>query len=81
MPSLFVDVKGLYRDASKMAAVGEIVEQLVVDLEAENLRDDGMSHVPPQDDILIIARIDPTPNHPPLGILLSRSPPFTSTQH
>jgi hypothetical protein len=43
VPSLFVDVKGLYRDASKMAAVGEIVEELVVDLEKEKLHDDGMS--------------------------------------
>ena len=41
MPSLFVDVKGLYRDASKMAAVGEIVEELVADLEKEKLHDDG----------------------------------------
>ena len=41
MPSLFVDVKGLYRDASKMAAVGEIVEDLVVDLEKEKLHDDS----------------------------------------
>jgi hypothetical protein len=43
VPSLFVDVKGLYRDASKMAAVGEIVEELVIDLEMEKLHDDGMS--------------------------------------
>jgi hypothetical protein len=41
VPSLFVDVKGLYRDASKMAIVGEIVEELVVDLEKEKLHDDG----------------------------------------
>ena len=46
MPSLFVDVKGLYRDASKMAAVGEIVEELVVDLEKEKLHDDGESTSP-----------------------------------
>jgi peptide alpha-N-acetyltransferase len=43
VPSLFVDIKGLYRDASKMTAVGEIVEGLIVDLEQEKLHDDGKS--------------------------------------
>jgi hypothetical protein len=38
-----VDVKGLYKDANKMKAVGEIVEELVASLEKEKLRDDGMS--------------------------------------
>jgi peptide alpha-N-acetyltransferase len=41
VPSLFVDVKGLYRDASKMAAVGAIAEDLIVQLENEKLHEDG----------------------------------------
>ncbi|ORY35432.1 NMDA receptor-regulated protein 1-domain-containing protein [Naematelia encephala] len=33
VPSLFVDVKGVYQDATKMAVVGEIMEELVAELE------------------------------------------------
>jgi tetratricopeptide (TPR) repeat protein len=39
---LFVDVKGLYRDASKLKIVGEIMEDLITSLENEKLHDDGM---------------------------------------
>lgn len=42
VPSLFVDIKGLYTDAEKMAAVGEIMEGIVAKLEAEHsLHGDG----------------------------------------
>lgn len=42
IPSLFVDVKSLYRDAEKMAAVGEIVEEIVETLQKESsLHEDG----------------------------------------
>lgn len=42
VPSLFVDVKGLYTDAGKMAVVGEVVEDIVQKLEKDTLHDDGM---------------------------------------
>lgn len=41
VPSLFVDVKGLYTDAGKMALVGEVVEEIVQKLEQGSLHDDG----------------------------------------
>ena len=42
IPSLFVDVKSLYRDAEKMRVVGEVVEGLIADLEGDaSLRGDG----------------------------------------
>lgn len=41
MPSLFVDVKGLYTDAGKMAVVGEVVQDIVSKLEQEELHKDG----------------------------------------
>lgn len=43
VPSLFVDVKGLYTDGDKMKTVGEIVEDIVSQLEKESLHDDGTS--------------------------------------
>ncbi|BEI81931.1 hypothetical protein CcaverHIS002_0210910 [Cutaneotrichosporon cavernicola] len=36
VPSLFVDVKGLYTDAAKMATVGELTEEIVRELQAEH---------------------------------------------
>lgn len=41
VPSLFVDVKGLYSDVAKMALVGEVMEDIVKQLEQEKLHDDG----------------------------------------
>ncbi|OCF40829.1 peptide alpha-N-acetyltransferase [Kwoniella heveanensis CBS 569] len=42
VPSLFVDVKGVYSDSAKLNAVGEIVEEIVSKLEKEkSLNDDG----------------------------------------
>lgn len=42
IPSLFVDVKSLYKDGEKMAAVGEIVEELIEALQKDSsLHDDG----------------------------------------
>ena len=42
VPSLFVDVKGVYADSAKMAAVGEIVEEIISSLENEtSLHGDG----------------------------------------
>lgn len=42
VPSLFVDVKGLYADAAKLAAVGELMEEIVRQLTAEHsLHNDG----------------------------------------
>lgn len=41
IPSLFVDVKGLYTDAGKMAVVGEVVEEIVQKLEQDKLHGDG----------------------------------------
>jgi hypothetical protein len=42
LPSLFVDVKGVYVDSEKMKIVGEIVENLIVQLEADSgLHEDG----------------------------------------
>ena len=44
IPSLFVDVKGLYADAAKMRVVGEVVEEVIADLEKEkSLHADGTS--------------------------------------
>ena len=42
VPSLFVDVKGVYVDASRMAIVGEILEDIVKSLEnGSSLHGDG----------------------------------------
>lgn len=42
VPSLFVDVKGVYVEASKMEIVGEILEETIVSLEKDaSLHDDG----------------------------------------
>lgn len=42
VPSLFVDVKGVYRDAAKMAIVGEIIEEITEKLKAKtSLHGDG----------------------------------------
>lgn len=42
IPSLFVDLKGIYRDADKMSAVGDIVADIVKKLQAEeSLHGDG----------------------------------------
>ncbi|WVQ81930.1 hypothetical protein IAT38_004057 [Cryptococcus sp. DSM 104549] len=47
VPSLFVDIKGVYSDAAKMTAVGEIVEGIISKLEKNaTLNDDG-SIAPP----------------------------------
>lgn len=44
IPSLFVDVKSLYKDQDKMRVVGEVVEGLIGDLEGEvSVRGDGES--------------------------------------
>jgi len=44
IPSLFVDVKSLYDAPEKMTAVGEIIEEITGQLEAEtSLHQDGMS--------------------------------------
>lgn len=44
IPSLFVDVKSLYQNPEKMAAVGEIVEELIESLQKDSsLHDDGTS--------------------------------------
>lgn len=42
VPSLFVDVKGVYTDAAKMTVVGEVMEEIVAKLEGEHsLHGDG----------------------------------------
>lgn len=42
IPSLFVDVKSLYADADRMAAVGEVVEEIIETLQKEaSLHGDG----------------------------------------
>ena len=42
VPSLFVDVKGVYTDAEKLAIVGEILEETVSKLEEDvSLHGDG----------------------------------------
>jgi hypothetical protein len=44
VPSLFVDVKGVYIDAERMRMVGEIVEEIIFQLEKDSsLHDDGAS--------------------------------------
>ena len=44
IPSLFVDVKGLYVDQQRMAVIGEVVEELIQALEKDSgLHDDGTS--------------------------------------
>jgi len=42
VPSLFVDVKGVYSSSNKMSIVGEVVEYIVSQLEKDaSLHDDG----------------------------------------
>jgi peptide alpha-N-acetyltransferase len=42
VPSLFVDVKGVYTNANRMAIVGEIMQELISDLEKDtSLHSDG----------------------------------------
>lgn len=42
VPSLFVDIKGIYRDGAKMSIVGEVVEDIVSKLRADaSLHGDG----------------------------------------
>jgi peptide alpha-N-acetyltransferase len=42
VPSLFVDVKGVYVDAKRMEIVGEILEETISQLEKDaSLHDDG----------------------------------------
>jgi len=73
VPSLFVDVKGVYVDADKMAIVGEVIEDIVKALKAEtSLHGDGTltgcvlsSH----------NRHRAPSHHSPLGVLLPRSSP------
>ncbi|WWD18986.1 hypothetical protein CI109_103443 [Kwoniella shandongensis] len=47
VPSLFVDVKGVYTDATKMTAVGEIVEEIVSKLQKDSTLNDADSISPP----------------------------------
>lgn len=71
VPSLFVDVKGVYADAAKMVTVGEVVEEIVSKLEAEaSLHGDDT--VPPPTTLLwayyflalhLSHRLQPTPDH------------------
>ncbi|WWC63187.1 uncharacterized protein I303_105787 [Kwoniella dejecticola CBS 10117] len=47
VPSLFVDVKGVYTDSEKMKVVGEIVEEIVAKLEKDASLTDDDSISPP----------------------------------
>ncbi|WWC71667.1 uncharacterized protein I206_105625 [Kwoniella pini CBS 10737] len=47
VPSLFVDVKGVYTDSTKMKVVGEIVEEIVSKLEKDASLSDDDSISPP----------------------------------
>ncbi|KAL7423428.1 hypothetical protein Q5752_001008 [Cryptotrichosporon argae] len=71
IPSLFVDIKGLYRDQDKLRAVGDIVEGLVKKLEAEASLH-GDDSIPPPTALLwayyflalhLTHPLQPTPDH------------------
>jgi hypothetical protein len=54
IPSLFVDVKSLYADKEKMAAVGGIIEEVIEALQKDSsLHDDGMC----SDDVSFVQRL------------------------
>lgn len=75
VPSLFVDVKGLYTDADKLAIVGEIVEETVSNLEKDvSLHGDG--ELTRALSATAHDRLGRPSHRPSLGILLPRPPPF-----
>lgn len=81
IPSLFVDVKGLYTDAGKMAVVGEVVEEIVQDLESDKLHDDGKPHFCTGfRELALTNRYDPSTNDTTLGLLFPRSTSRSSEQ-
>jgi hypothetical protein len=77
VPSLFVDVKGVYVEAAKMEIVGEILEETIAALEKDaSLHNDGKLSRTTRPLILNFRHHCPSYNTT-LGVLLPCPPPLS----